>query len=127
MSKYDLLQNIIEKSKVLTNFYTNMSDEHLDELYDIIKEEIKNLDLEDIALERLNENNIVEYWNFVYKYDFYDKAEIKSKIYKYVRDNKVTLDMDDNLISNQVLLHNTCINQTVVPKDSCTSSLPISG
>jgi hypothetical protein len=89
-----------------------MSDEHLDELYDIIKEEINNLDLEDIALERLNENNIVEYWNFVYKYDFYDKAKIKSKIYKYVRDNKVRLEMDDNLISNQVLLHNTCINRS---------------
>jgi hypothetical protein len=75
-------------------------------------EEMYNLELEDIALERLNANNIVGYWNFVYKYDFYDKMKIKSKIYKYVRDNKLRLVMDDNLISNKMLLYETCINQT---------------
>jgi hypothetical protein len=101
MSDYDLLRNIIGKSNVLTNFYTDPTDIQLDELYDITNEEINYLELEDIALERFNENNIVEYWNFVYKYDFHDEMDIKSKIYKYVRDNTVRLEMDAELISNR--------------------------
>jgi hypothetical protein len=111
MSKYDLLRTIIGKSIVLSNFYTNNpTDKELDELYELLKKDMNKLELEDIVLEKLND--VVSYWNFVYKYDFKDKMEIKSKIYKFVRDNKITLEMDNELISNQVLMHKTCINRT---------------
>jgi hypothetical protein len=110
MSKYDLLRTIIGKSIVLSNFYTNNpTDKELDELYELLKKDMDKLELEDIVLEKLND--VVSYWNFVYKYDFKDKMEIKSKIYKYVRENKIKLEMDNELISNQVLLHKVCINQ----------------
>jgi hypothetical protein len=117
MSKYDLLETIIEKSIVLSNFYTeDPTNEELDELYELLKKDTDNLELEDIVFEKLDKNKIVSYWNFVYKYDFKDKMEIKSKIYKYVRDNKIILEMDEGLISNQALMHKTCINQR---KKSC--------
>jgi hypothetical protein len=112
MSENDLLRTIIGKSIVLSNFYEgDPTEEELDELHELIKKETSNLELEDIVLEKLNKNNIVSYWNFVYKYDFHDKMNIKSKIYKYVRENNITLEMDDKLVSNQALLHKTCINQ----------------
>jgi hypothetical protein len=112
MLKYDILRTIIEKSIVLSNFYTDdMADKDLDELYVIIKKEFGNLELKDIALEKLNEKNLVAFWNFVYKYDFNDKMDIKSKIYKFVRDNDLRLEMDEEIISNQSLLYNTCTNQ----------------
>jgi hypothetical protein len=112
MSENDLLRTIIKKSIVLSNFYEcDPSDNELDELNSLIKKDTSNLELEDIVLEKLNKDNIVSYWNFVYKYDFHDKIDIKRKIHKYVRNNNIKLEMDNELISNQVLLYETCINQ----------------
>jgi hypothetical protein len=70
MSKYDLLRSIIGKSIVLSNFYEgDPSNDELEELHELIKKDIENLELEDIVLEKLNKDNIVNYWNFVYKFD----------------------------------------------------------
>jgi hypothetical protein len=112
MSKYDLLRTIIGKSIVLSNFYeSDLTEKELEELYELLKKDMDKLELEDIVFEKLNEENVVALWNFVYKYDFHGKAYVKSKIYKYVRDKKVTLEMEEKLISNQALMHKTCINQ----------------
>jgi hypothetical protein len=110
MSNYDLLRTIIGKSIVLTNFYTDPTDGQLDELNNIIKKDMDNLELEDIVLERLNEKNIVEFWNFVHKYDFHDKMKIRIKIYKYVRENNMILEIDDKLISTELLVFSSLIS-----------------
>jgi hypothetical protein len=103
MLKYNLLRTIIDKSNVLSNFYeADPTEDELEELYDIIKKDMLDMELEDIVLEKLNDSNIVVYWNFVYKYDFNDKMDIKSKIYKYVRVNDVKLKMNRKLVSNKV-------------------------
>jgi hypothetical protein len=112
MSKYDLLRTIIERSKVLSNFYEgDPTDGELDGLNDIIKKDMDNLELKDIVFRNLNKDNMVDYWNFIFKYDFKDIREIKRKICKYVRMNKITLEMGEKFFSNRALMCGTCINQ----------------